>query len=75
MSHKIEGRRENLRKIKENIKNIQTNIELTNDIIESTTDSRIRAQLEEKNMIKLESLESLKNEFKGEMMLRQNQQD
>ena len=68
MSHKIDERKDNIRKIKETIQNTQDNMEFANDLIDAAADTQIRQSLESQNERRSESIDSLQDELKEQIV-------
>ena len=64
MSHKIDERKDNLRKLKEAIENTQNNMEFTNDMMDTTLLSIGHKQaLKRQNKLRMESVEALRSKM------------
>lgn len=68
MSHKIDERKDNIRKIKETIENTQDNMEFASDIIDSTSDVKHKRRLESQNERRAESIDALQDELKEQII-------
>ena len=68
MSHKIDERKDNIRKIKETIENTKDNMEFANDMINTTTDANRKRMLESKNESRVDSIEALQDELKEQII-------
>ena len=68
MSHKIDERKDNIRKIQETIENTQDNMEFADDMIETTMDAGQRRSLESRNERRAESIENLQDELKEQII-------
>ena len=63
MSHKIDERKDNIRKIKETIENTQDNMEFANEMIDTSTDAKRKRTLESQNERRVESIGALQEEL------------
>ena len=68
MSHKIDERKDNIRKIKETIENTQDNMEFANDMIDTGTDARQIRALESQNEHRADSINALQDELKEQII-------
>ena len=68
MSHKIDERKDNIRKIKETIENTQDNIEFANDMINTGADARKIRALESQNERRADSIDALQDELKEQII-------
>ena len=69
MSHKIDERKDNIRKIKETIENTQDNMEFANDMINDTALSPTHKKgLESQNERRAESIDALQDELKEQII-------
>ena len=68
MSHKIDERKDNIRKIKETIENTQNNMEFANDMIDSANDARQIRTLESQNERRADSIDALQDELKEQII-------
>jgi len=69
MSHKIDERKDNIRKIKETIENTKDNIEFTNDMIDTATlDVNHTQLLKQQNKRRAESVDALQTELKEQIV-------
>ena len=68
MSHKIDERKDNIRKIKETIENTQDNIEFADDMIDSISDTGHKQALESQNERRAESISALQSELKEQII-------
>ena len=68
MSHKIDERKDNIRKIKETIENTQENMELANDMMDSNLDSKQVRTLASQNERRAESINTLQDELKEQII-------
>jgi len=63
MSHKIDERKDNIRKIKETIENTQDNMEFANEIIDASSDKKRKQALESQNERRADSISALQEEL------------
>jgi len=68
MSHKIDERKDNIRKIKETIENTQDNMEFANDMMDSAFDTEHLQELEAQNGRRAESIDALQAELKEQIV-------
>ena len=68
MSHKIDERKDNIRKIKETIENTQDNMEFASEMIDSSSDTIRKQALESQNDRRAESINALQEEL-GEQII------
>ena len=68
MSHKIDERKDNIRKIKETIENTQDNMEFASDMMDSTTDAKHKRSLEAQNERRADSIDALQDELKEQII-------
>jgi small acid-soluble spore protein (thioredoxin-like protein) len=68
MSHKIDERKDNIRKIKETIENTQDNMELANEIIETATVAAHKEAFISQNERRAESINALQDELKEQIV-------
>jgi len=63
-NHKIDERKDNIRRIKETIENTQDNIEFANDMIIASVDTRREQTLKDQNKRRDEYIDYQQNELK-----------
>ena len=63
-NHKIDERKDNIRRIKETIENTQDNIEFANELIDASTDTKHKQSLEAQNIRRDDSIDTLLDELK-----------
>jgi len=63
-NHKIDERKDNIRRIKETIENTQDNIEFANDMIIASIDVRRKQTLKDQNKRRDEYIDFQQNELK-----------
>ena len=63
-NHKIDERKDNIRRIKETIENTQDNIEFANDMIIASVDTRRKQTLKDQNKRRDEYIDYQQNELK-----------
>ena len=68
MSHKIDERKDNIRKIKETIENTQYNMEFANEIIDTASDAKHKQTLEAQNERRADSIDALQDELKEQII-------
>jgi small acid-soluble spore protein (thioredoxin-like protein) len=68
MSHKIDERKDNIRKIKETIENTQDNMEFANDMMDTIADTKHKKTLEAQNERRADSIDSLQDELKEQII-------
>ena len=69
MSHKIDERKDNIRKIKETIENTQDNMEFAKDMIDDTALSPMhKSELKSQNERRAESIDALQDELKEQII-------
>ena len=66
-SHRINERKDNIRKIKETIDNTQENIEIANDLIDASTDYHHKQALKAKNQRRDDYIDTMKDELKEKL--------
>lgn len=66
MKHNPDDRSDNAEKIQENINSTLNNIELANNMIDTTSDKKMKQTLEAKNERREQALHSLNSELKDE---------
>ena len=66
-SHKINERKDNIRKIKETIENTQNNIELSSDLIYVYTTAKHKKSLKDKNERRDDYIDTMQNELKEKL--------
>lgn len=71
MRNKPDDRRDNVDRIQHNISNTIQNIELANEMIETTSDTKMKKTLEEKNQRREEALDAMKSEIKDEALAKE----
>jgi small acid-soluble spore protein (thioredoxin-like protein) len=71
MRNKPDDRRDNVDRIQHNISNTIQNIELANEMIETTSDTKMKKTLEEKNERREEALDAMKSEIKDEALAKE----
>ena len=68
MSHKIDERKDNIRKIEETIENTQENMEFANDMMGSVTDNEHLQDLEAQNERRAESIDAMQDRLKEQII-------
>jgi len=63
-NHKIDERKDNIRRIKETIENTQDNIEFANDLIDASNDAVHKQSLKAQNERRDDSIDNLLDELK-----------
>ena len=63
-NHKIDERKDNIRRIKETIENTQDNMEFTTDLIDGSINARHKQMLKAQNKRRDDSINTLQNELK-----------
>lgn len=71
MRNKPDDRRDNVDRIQHNISNTIQNIELANEMIETTSDTKMKRTLEEKNQRREEALDAMKSEIRDEALAKE----
>lgn len=71
MRNKPDDRSDNVDRIQHNISNTIQNIELANEMIETTSDTKMKKTLEEKNQRREEALDAMKSEIKDEALAKE----
>lgn len=71
MKAKPDDRRDNVEKIQENIDNTVKNIHRAEDMIEKTSDPKMKEELREKNKRREESLKGMRSEIRDEAIARE----
>jgi len=66
MKHTQDDRRDNVDRIQENINHTQENIRLAEEMIENTSDPKMKEDLKEKNHRRRDALNSMKTEIRDE---------
>lgn len=66
MNPKPDDRRDNVEKIQKNINMTIHNMELADELIEKTSDDKVKKYLDEKNGRRKQALEGMKHEIKDE---------
>ncbi len=64
MSHKIDERKDNIRKIKETIENTQDNMEFASEVMDATSDAVYKRAVTAQNERRAESIGELQLEIK-----------
>jgi len=68
MSHKIDERKDNIRKIEKTIENTQNNMEFADDMMGSVTDTAQLQALEEQNERRAESIDAQRDELREQII-------
>ena len=68
MSHKIDERKDNIRKIQETIENTQDNMEFADDMIETSMDAGQRRSLESQNERRAESIDDQQDALREQII-------
>ncbi len=68
MCHRIDSRKDKIRKIKDTIENTQDNIEFAEDIMETASDEMHVQSLIAKNERRAESIDALQDELKEQII-------
>ena len=69
---KPDNRRDNAERIQNHIDNTMHNIELANDMISSTSDEKLKTDLQDKNERRADAIDSFRDEFRDEYWDREN---
>ncbi|SHH34257.1 small acid-soluble spore protein Tlp [Clostridium grantii] len=72
MKNNKDDRTDNVDRIQCNIDNTIQNVRLANDVIEKTSDEKMKKTLESKNQLREEALAGMKKEIKEEAMAKEN---
>ena len=68
MSHKIDERKDNIRKIKETIENTQDNMEFANEMMDASFGVKRKRALEAQNERRAESIDALHEELNEQIV-------
>ena len=72
MKNNKDDRRDNVDRIQCNIDNTIQNVRLANDVIEKTSDEKMKKTLESKNQRREDALACMKKEIKEEAIAKEN---
>lgn len=73
MKHNPDDRRDNVERIQKNINYTLHNMELANEMIENTSDEKMKETLRQKNKRREKALESMRREIRQEAKAREEE--